>query len=418
VARLLISAPAVSSRRHNELMDVQSEIFEFLCEKGGWAETVEIRDFFARGHDGAGRKRDVNPHLYELEKQGKITKDSSSGKPRWRSTQNETTSYAVGQHREANASDTRPASCQTPDLASAKGEVENAKGQLLTLFGQHAVSFANSEENGRFRATAQIGQQEPRAGELCSTKAAAQQSAAEVALRHVLSHPKLIPQESPSGDWKGRLQQAVQASGTLPCYKTVPSKDGGFVSTVTVGAREAESRFLGRRKIDAEQFAAQVAVEQLHLIDKTPEAAISVDPPAARAATDSTLEDAAAAAACVDAVDKHLQIEALREQCDEHEKLKQLLQSSQDYQKIRGNFSQCIKAAYRDGAIDEKEMKRLQVVNGRGNCAKHYPEKLQPKQADVALSNTQPQTSSGSVSCPDSTPETSARLLVDFQDMD
>ena len=407
-------------------MDVQSEIFWFLCEKGGWVETVEIRDFFARGHDAACRKSDVNPHLYALEKQGKITKDTSSGKPRWRSAQNDTTSNAAPQQQESNASDARPSSCQTPDLASAKGEVENAKGRLLTLFGQHAVSFANSEENGRFRATAQVGQQEPRAGELCSTKAAAQQSAAEAALQHLRSHPKLIPQESPSGDWKGRLQQqAVQASGTLPCYKTVPSKNGGFVSTVTVGAQESESLSLGRRKIDAEQFAARLALEQLQLSGKTPVAASSsVDPPAALAATtESTLEDAATAlqpsiSTCVDAVDKDLQIEALREQCEEHEKLKQLLQSSQDYNKIRGNFSQCIKAAYRDGAIDEEEKKRLQVVNGRGNCAKHNPEKLRPKQPDAASSSTEPQTSSGSVSCPVSTPEASAQLLVDFQDMD
>ncbi|CAE7377571.1 unnamed protein product [Symbiodinium sp. CCMP2456] len=260
-------------------MDVQSEIFWFLCEKGGWVETVEIRDFYARGHDAAGRKRDVNPHLYALEKQGKISRDTSSGKPRWRSAQNDTTGNAAPQQQESNASDARPSSCQSPDLASAKGEVKNAKGQLLTLFGQHAVSFANSEENGRFRATAQVGQQEPRAGELCSTKAAAQQSAAEAALRHVLQHPKLIPQESPSGDWKGRLQQTVQSSGTLPCYKTIPSNNGGFVSTVIVGAQESVSLISARRKIDAEQFAAQVALEQLQLIGKTPAAdRSSVDP--------------------------------------------------------------------------------------------------------------------------------------------
>lgn len=42
------------------------------------------------------------------------------------------------------------------------------------------------------------------------------------------------------------------------------------------------------------------------------------------------------------------------------------------------SFSRCIKEAYRLGLIDEQEKLRLQIINGRGNCAKHKPENLKP----------------------------------------
>ncbi|CAE7662950.1 unnamed protein product [Symbiodinium pilosum] len=259
-------------------------------------------------------------------------------------------------------------------------ETANAKGRLLDLFGQHAVKFDVLAEGGQFRATAQVGQLEPLSGCLSSNKLAAQQSAAEVALRHVLSHPELVPQESPH-DFKGQLARLQQPSGNIASYKTLLSENGGFISTLALGNRTVQSQQLGRKKVDAEQFAAKAFLETLDSNDRANAngSAVRTAYPAGTMAEQSEhplLPDQLP----TEAVDKELQMEAVRQQFEEHAKLKLLLQSNPAYEQIRGNFAQCIKTAFQDGLIGEEEKKHLQAINGRGNCAKHCPEKLQPKE--------------------------------------
>ena len=155
----------------------------------------------------------------------------------------------------------------------------------------------------------------------------------------------------------------------MPSYNTAPDKRGGFFSTVQIGTQTVQSRHMGRRKIDAEQLAAQAALEQLGFNDQTLTTSNTPD-----GSTGSTSERTLAPP------DRELQVEAFRKQCEEHDKLKQLLLTNPSYDKIRGNFAQCIKEAFKAGVIDEAEKKRLQVINGRGNCAKHVPERLQKKE--------------------------------------
>ena len=386
-------------------MDVKSEIFQFLRSRSGWTETREVLDFLAPGHESISRKSDVNPYLYELQREGKIVKDPDSDKPRWRSVQNE------GQPDTSRREDTEAApeldsSCRQQPLDAEPAQLseatENAKSQLLELFGQHAVKINVIGKNGHFRATALVGQLEPHEGKLSPSKSAAQQTAAEAALRHVRRHPEFMPQECKQ-DFKSQLQKI---SDPPPSFKTDESDRGGFTSTVTLAAGAFQSQQLGRRKIDAEQFAAKAALDGLRPVaGHSPPASLSRD-----------------------AVDKELQMEAIEEQLEEHEKLKEKLQSHPSYEKIYGNFGQCIKEAFKDQIIDQSEKQRLQAINGRGNCAKHKPERLQPKQSETEplraitpsrqgpLEPKESHTVAGHVSCPSFTPEASKRLDLDSMD--
>lgn len=79
-----------------------------------------------------------------------------------------------------------------------------------------------------------------------------------------------------------------------------------------------------------------------------------------------------------------LQIEAFREQAEEHEKLKELLRplNVTNFEQIGLNMSSCIAEAVRLSLIDDAEKKRLQAIDDRGNCAKHCPERLRAKAED------------------------------------
>ena len=149
-------------------MDVQAEICRFLCEKNGWTATEDVRSFFAERHDGSARKRDINPHLYELERQGKIAKDPDSIKPRWRSVQSHSPIHVVPQGKMGKIPDPLQPPVQDPPAMG----IDNAKGQLYTLFGQHAVMFdVSADMRGSFRAMARVGQLDPIPGELSLNKA-------------------------------------------------------------------------------------------------------------------------------------------------------------------------------------------------------------------------------------------------------
>lgn len=73
-----------------------------------------------------------------------------------------------------------------------------------------------------------------------------------------------------------------------------------------------------------------------------------------------------------------LQIEAFREQAEEHEKLMELLRplNVNNFEQIRLNMSSCIAEAVRLSLIDDAEKTRLQAIDDRGTCAKHRPESL------------------------------------------
>ncbi|CAJ1405214.1 unnamed protein product [Effrenium voratum] len=350
-------------------MDPKAQILRFLREReDSWTETKEILDCL-RQNPQISRKSDVNPHLYGLERESQIMKHPDSKKPSWKIAP----AHAMS---EGNPSGQRASQEGVAGVPVGTAPTENAKGELLALFGQHAAKFDVEPVGGQFLAKVSLGHLPPFT---CTDvdKTAAQRMAEQEAMRFVNlhkdlhSHQHLIPQEL-RHDFKSQLQQKAN---TLPTYDTPQSEYGGFISTVTVGSTDIRSPCPGRRKADAEQLAAKLALETLTF-------------GAAKAADSKTRGYANAASSMPGSsqlcrTDKELQMEALEEQMDEHEDLKRLLQDKghPDFEQIRGNFSQCIKEAFKFGIIDEQQQRRLQGINGRGNCAKHNPEKLQPKVA-------------------------------------
>jgi len=298
--------------------------------------------------------------LYKLEKQGTVIKDTASEKPRWKYA---AVGHADHVHSVVERKET-PLLNQTPRTAG--NPTANPKGRVLELFGE-AAKFSDPRQEGmHFLATAQIGELSPFTGDPALDKKGAERNAANTVLRYFEEHPDLLPKDA-EDDFKSALQKEC---GLIPSYDVSRAKSGGFVCTVTVGSDSFKTSQVGRRRADAEHFAAKLAREKLDLKRLREEAsgragAVPAD-----------------AAPVVAEVDQALQAEALREQCAEHDKLKKLLQGkTTNFDKVRGNLSQCIKEARKCGLIDEVEEKRLQKINSRGNCAKHFPESLQPKPA-------------------------------------
>jgi len=150
-------------------------------------------------------------------------------------------------------------------------------------------------------------------------------------------------------------------------YFTEVLARGGFISIVKVDDLVFKSDTVGRKKVDAEKFAAKLAVE--HLTAAKCEAAI-LNPRRRREHQEE------------DNVDEELQKEALEEQRIEHARLKKILkeQMHPEFQRVKGHLSACITEARRANLINDAEKIRLMVINTRGNCAKHCPERLKPKQ--------------------------------------
>ncbi|CAL1139677.1 unnamed protein product, partial [Cladocopium goreaui] len=251
----------------------------------------------------------------------------------------------------------------------------NPKGTLQEKFGEHAVEYEVVVASMTIL------------GPVRGTKAAAQR-----ALEALAERPELVPQDAPSDtDFKSKLE--VFSANKISCkYDTKKCHAGGFESTVSATGAAASSTAAvavlavsatgrGRRKIDAEHFAARALLEKLREIPE-------VKPIASMAAPDASPRDelsrkdreGRSGAEVAEEVLK-LQTEAFQEQAKEHEKLKELLRplNLDNFAKIRLNMAPCISEAFRLKLIDDAEKKRLQEINGRGNCAKHTPERLRPK---------------------------------------
>ena len=239
--------------------------------------------------------------------------------------------------------------------------VENPKGDLLECFGAHAVHWAPLGDGFQFEVwigpTESENPEMPRVrGDVESTRQSAEKSAFRAALRQLQEFAPGVVASS-SEDFKGKLESKL---GIRLEYDTKEAETGGFRASIriTVEQEELEISRIGRRKLDAEQLAAQAALEKLESTDTVLASAPEVQ------------------------VDEELRLEAFREQCKEHERLKELLQRENlpNFKKIRQNLSSCIDEAFRLQLIDEVEKKRLQQINGRGNCAKHAPERLRPRE--------------------------------------
>lgn len=244
-------------------------------------------------------------------------------------------------------------------------------------------------------------------GPVRGTKAAAQQSAAQEALVALAERPELVPQEAPSDtDFKSKLE--VFSANKISCkYDTKKCHAGGFESTVSATGAAASSTAAvavlavsatgrGRRKIDAEHFAARALLEKLREIPEVKPMASMASAPDDSPRDDVSRKDREGRSGAEVAEDFfQLQTEAFQEQAKEHEKLKELLRplNLDNFAKIRQNMAPCISEAFRLKLIDDAEKKRLQEINMRGNCAKHTPERLRPKAENGQTVTSRPEDS-------------------------
>ncbi|CAK9083935.1 unnamed protein product [Durusdinium trenchii] len=370
---------------------VDLAILQFL-RAGDWTATLDV----ATGI-GLQTKAEVNPALYRLEKQGKVLKEDAQ-KPRWKlagqipppadvasgtpaPTRTDQDSANGPESRrlaatgtvgpvdtaprtDAGTARTGPVRAEGAQQDGLRVENANPKGQLLEWFGAHAVRLTSKEVPKDFQYEIRVGPVGSKAflGEVESNKAAAQKSACQKALHHFQEHEDQIPKLAPSNsDFKQQLESVL---GHVD-FNAVESDVGGFRATVkvTVGQKEIQVTGKGRRKVDAEQFAAQAVLDQWPQDGSVPTPGTTVN--------------------------KEWQMEALEEQCHEHDKLKDMLRKwdlpNFDFNKISPNLSSCIKQAVKLDLIDEEERRRLVQINTRGNCAKHAPERLRPKEAHGTL---------------------------------
>lgn len=395
----------------------EMKLLDFLRQTDEeWTETLKLAKAV-----GKTSKSDVNPTLYRLEKQGQVLKDPKSTKPRWQicgkppaspSSPSLPAPPAPPPPRE-EATDTilPPPVTDITDVndvapAAVSAGYYNPKGTLQEKFGEHAVEWKQLGTGTSFQYEVVVASMTI-LGPVRGTKAAAQQSAAQEALVALAERPELVPQEAPSDtDFKSKLE--VFSANKISCkYDTKKCHAGGFESTVSATGAAASSTAAvavlavsatgrGRRKIDAEHFAARALLEKLREIPEVKPMASMASAPDDSPRDDVSRKDREGRSGAEVAEDFfQLQTEAFQEQAKEHEKLKELLRplNLDNFAKIRQNMAPCISEAFRLKLIDDAEKKRLQEINMRGNCAKHTPERLRPKAENGQTVTSRPEDS-------------------------
>eukprot|EP00435_Cladocopium_sp_Y103_P047309 s784_g13.t2 len=338
---------------------LEMKLLDFLRQTDEeWTETLKLAKAV-----GKTTKGDVNPTLYTLEKQGQagVLKDPKSTKPRWQicrklpaspaSPSSPASPPAAPPEEATDMTQPPPVTDVTTDLTVPPVPLSagywNPKGTLQEKFGEHAVEWkqAPGTSGTSFQYEVYVASMKF-VGLVQSTKAAAQQSAAEQAMATLVERPELLPQDGEKCD-AGGFESTVSATGT---------------AAASSSATWATAMGRGRRKIDAEHFAARALLEKLREV-MPPASAVSVK-------DDFVLQDAGSEARSGASASEANW--AARRELRELGKL-----GTKEYVKKGLNMAPCISEAFRLKLIDDTEKKRLQEINGRGNCAKHTPERLE-----------------------------------------
>ena len=282
----------------------------------------------------------MNPHLYRLEKEGKVVKDPSSRSPLWKLGSIASQGPVSGKEETRLCDENGEASGTSMDaeilqfLRQQDGWTQTSDVRAF-LAGLKKADVTKGDINPCLYRMAKEGQilQDPSSDKPRWKSATGQLKA---------PHPHPLP--APSCNGISFTASTCSASASAPLRPSVsPPKRAPYTASAAPAAQPAASAS-----------------------EATP-AESPGDPPAG----------------CVEPIDEELQLQVVTVQLREHNKLKILLQKKgiQMCNK-QGNFGQLIKAAHAAGLIDDTEKSRLQQINMRGNCGKHKPERLQRQPAD------------------------------------
>eukprot|EP00438_Fugacium_kawagutii_P036530 Skav217621 [mRNA] locus=scaffold2172:602847:607198:+ [translate_table: standard] len=227
-----------------EAMDDRGRILDFLSQaQEEWIETLKIAKAVGREH-----KRDVNPALYALKSQGQVLQDDG-GRPRWKIAGRgpvdpkdtlqgaaEPVVLEAGDDASSGYAPTRvtpvtqatPAKPVTPVTPEPAAPPETA-----------CTATVSDEASAQPVYDLQVGHH-TFVGPLESTKGAAQKSAAEKAMAYFSEHPDQVV-----------MARAFEVSAT--------NQKNSSSLAAPLSAVQG-----GRKKIDAEHFAAQAVLEELH----------------------------------------------------------------------------------------------------------------------------------------------------------